>query len=617
MRRKYAYGETEAPEDIDTLRNEGEDEEDPFHHYVETPDELKEPDMDESKLLDREQEDDGLDGDRFAEDVENYGPDGPVDDEGDEFNPVDESGFDDEPGQGSDDAVDEFLNYCVSSDSPPDQETLDDYAQAAGVDDEDYAEIADFLEEQGAGGDSDGGFDPGFDQGGDEFGDESLGGLPPMTQPPVDGVPPGGVADVLGGGPGEEDEDDQFRQARRGRPVSGRASARKEMRKGAGMSLAQRNRTAKRGRRVVADDNGYTDGPTYGENNQGEQEQAFISETPGGEAVAAPVPGDGTISNTENTLVARIKYHSALAQKDLARYEALQRRKANRHYAEEFETPNRVDPELSGTDVQSLRGSDFEDTGLDDVETQPNDRTSARAFAHFDSWLRSNTGRTARQHGNVSYIRRQAARWAAGQGVSPNILFPTLGNVLRQARKSEGKRANVRRYADESLDVAAPQDRIDVEAPVKDDTDAKAQSSQFDLGDFAHNAGDQLADPDLSTDSQIWAPGTSKESRRTGAAKAVRYAEAIIAAGLAPVGDKWKIIGQAETMREAVVTDRTRLLESVITANRRTASQKVAAEGSRGTGMRALPRGLSGAPRTASARVASNDPANDVTLFLK
>lgn len=68
---RLSYGECEAPEDVDTLRNEEEDDfEDDFKHYVQSPKELRGPDLDQTKRLDRAQEDEGLDADRRAESVE-------------------------------------------------------------------------------------------------------------------------------------------------------------------------------------------------------------------------------------------------------------------------------------------------------------------------------------------------------------------------------------------------------------------------------------------------------------------------------------------------------------------------------------------------------------------
>ena len=176
----------------------------------------------------------------------------------------------------------------------------------------------------------------------------------------------------------------------------------------------------------------------------------------------------------------------------------------------------------------------------------------------------------------------------------------------------------MKRRADEKLEVAAPDARIDVEAPVKDVTDADAQSSQYDLGDYGNNAGDNVADPDLGTDSQIWAPGEGAKSanRKADAVAAVRYAEARINAGL-PCDDKWKLIAQAQTIRHATIVDRTRLLEEIVAANAgraRVKNTKVAAAVSRGTA--SIPRGVSSARTASTHRIADNDPANDVALWV-
>lgn len=178
----------------------------------------------------------------------------------------------------------------------------------------------------------------------------------------------------------------------------------------------------------------------------------------------------------------------------------------------------------------------------------------------------------------------------------------------------------MRRRADESLEVAAPQDRIDVEKPVSDTTDAEAQASQFDLGDFGSNAGDNLADPDLSADSQIWAPGegdSSKTSnRKADGITAVRYAEAYIQAGLAPntPNEKWKIAGLAQTMRHGTIVDRTRLLDAI---NAKTASQVRRTAGvNRGAGS-SVPPGFGRALTAGTAHNAGNDLSDDVGIWLK
>jgi hypothetical protein len=280
-----------------------------------------------------------------------------------------------------------------------------------------------------------------------------------------------------------------------------------------------------------------------------------------------------------------------------------------------------VNPALSGTDQQGLRG-DFDDVALDKVETQPKD-ASKRAFAHFDRWLKQTTGRTAAQHGNPNFIRRAAARYCQMQQTPVDSLFPHLGSVLREARKNEGgtnRRSSMRRQADDKLDVAAPQDRIDVEAPVRNTTDAEAQSSQPDEGDFGNNMGNDLADPELSPDSQIWAPGEGDSSRtsnrKADGLTAVRYAEAYIRAGLAAdtPEEKWKIAGLAQTMRHGTILDRINLLDAV---NQRHASARRTAGANRGAG-HSVPPGFGQRQMTAGmSHDAANDLSGDVAIWLK
>lgn len=792
--RKHAWGETTAPEDIDTLRNADDSDDDHFHHYVESPKELRTPNMDDAISLDRKQEEEGLDSKRRAEDVE-------------DLSPADGGKKIVEPDVVHEQVIDDFLDWCDSINVTPGQDALDDFSNSYHLNNEDYQAISDFLESQdgGAGttsnanqpvprmsrrkmstyryaeeefqpgGDeefSEDNFEPGApphdhdsdgdmdyegeeEEGGDDLdllvqdfvswceqngaapdpqsldafadeaqldddsyqalsdlvsgeGDEDEGyedegeeSLPPefggseMDDPSMidpaalqmqarrrrqggnlDVPPsefkrrgPGGRGDRFTKGdiPGkhfEKAEDDlghEFDVTRvdgkyvgddgipmewqdpqgytslsdtplesdyvgRHRASNGKnnTSSQKKRRAQKGNPMA-RETLASRGRKAasrqrlhrLAGDDGHFDSGPYDENNQGEQEEVFLSQTPGTEGLAAPVPGDGTISNTENTLVARITQKKDSLARDILAWNEIQRRK---HAADGgLPDADTVNPELSGTDDQSLKGQDFERVQPDKVETQSKD-ASLKAFAAFDNWLRNTTGRTASQHGNANFIRRQAARWAGTYGYPVEVLFPTLGTFLRQARRIEGS-SNMRRTADEKLEVAAPQDRIDVEAPVSGTTDADAQASQFDLGDFGGNASDNVADPDLDTGSQIWAPGEGvKESnRKADGVAAIRLAEAYIRAGLKPEGEKYNLVAQFQTMRHATVTDRTRLLEAVL----KTAafSRRVTAGTNRGTAPRtAIPRGLmngGGMSRSASVnRVAANDPSTDSDLFL-
>ena len=708
--KRHAYGEIKAPEAIDTLRNTDDADDDHFHHYVESPKELRTPDMARTIFKDKQQEEDGLDNERRAEDVADLG----TADGGKKIV---------EPDVAHEEAIDDFLDWCDSINVTPSQDALDDFSNAYHLNNEDYQAISEFLDSQDGGAGltpnanqpvprmsrrkmstyryaeeefqpgGDGDFDeddfepgaPPHDHDGDgdidyegeeedegspedlvedfvswceqngaqpdeqaldafaeeaQLGEEEyqllselVGGAggeegmeedPSMMGDPSMMDPSMMDPSMMGGDPSMMDPSQMQMQARRASTGKNNTSSQKKRRAQKGSSMA-RETLASRGRKAasrqrlhrLAGDDGHFDGGPYDENNQGEQEEIFLSQTPGEESLSAPVPGDGTISNTENTLVARITQKKNSLARDILAWNEIQQRK---HAADGgIPDADTVNPALSGTDDQSLKGQDFERVQPDKVETQSKD-ASLKAFAAFDNWLRNTTGRTASQHGNANFIRRQAARWAGTYGYPVEVLFPALGTFLRQARRIEGS-TNMRRTADEKLEVAAPQDRIDVEAPVSNTTDADAQASQFDLGDFGGNASDNVADPDLSTDSQIWAPGEGvKESnRKADGVAAIRLAEAYIKAGLKPESEKYNLVAQFQTMRHATVTDRTRLLEAVL----KTASfsRRVTAGSNRGAAPRtSIPRGLmngGGMSRSASMnRVAANDPSTDSDLFL-
>lgn len=652
--RRHGYGEIEAPEDIDTLRDEdGEtfedyqfvepihheddgndnDDDNPFQHYLESPEELQAPDLGATKRLDRKQEDEGLDTDRRVEDVEGV-------------RPSDEAAMAQQQGRqamartsrrrhANDDAalieqaVQELEQYEAEEQGGGEEGLDEGYGDDGDSDADGYFDGEDSDDDEDGYPEDEDGYDDdgdGYDEGiyGD---DEGIYGDEPMDE------------DVR-----YDDPEAEQRMARRRylascrqrgvRPtnkgfrrfmatVGQQASAGNRRGKGNAMgSLAGRGRVAAKGRmRHFADDSGHVDGGPYGnDKDQGAQDDVFISDVPPADSDKLPTDDTTNISNTENTLVARrmqkkIKAKAADLQRDIRAY---------RKFAEEccddnIIEPTEVNPEFSGTDDQGYKG-DFESVQPDAVPTQPKD-ASVKVFRSFDNWLQSTTGRTAKQHGNANFIRRQAASYAKAAGIPLDRMFPTLDLVLRQARKTEtDRRAAMRRRADEKLELAAPDERIDVETPVSGITDADAQASQYDLGDFGNNAGDDVADPNLDTSSQIWAPGggeagTKSANRKADAVAAVRYAEAYINAGL-PHRDKWALVAQAQQMRHATVVDRTRVLEAVVASNtQRSRSQKVAAAVSRGTA-NGLPRGMT-APRTASTqRTAANDPSNDIGIWL-
>jgi hypothetical protein len=640
----------EAPEDIDTLRDDDESEgEDSFKHYVESPKELRGPDLDQTKRLDRAQEQEGLDADRRVEDVENVegvpmprtgrrtrrstrmstlvdprtgrrfvaadelppevlqalmagggggGAPMPMDDGGGGFPPPDDGGFppEDEGDFPPSDEGDEFPEDEFGGEDEDDYGDEGDEGDEGEESDEDLIEEAEEDLEQAEGEEGYGEEEEYPEEGEDEFGGEEY-----PEDEEEEGPPP------------------EFLARRHGNRRTSYQKKRRA-RKGTPMSLAARNRVASVGRRRhYADDSGHFDSGPYGEDNQGQQEDVFISQTPGTEPVADPTPGDGTISNTEKNLVARIQARNNEQRRDLIAYEQItgRRIRADGHATE---NPDEVNPTVNtGPGGEEQTGDDFESLALDNEETQPKNASLA-PFKAFNTWLYQTTGRQARQHGNATFLRRQAARFCQASGYSVESLFPAMGMVLREIRANQGRTA-MRRYADDKLDVAAPQDRIDVEQPVSDTTDADAQASQFGLSDFGGNAGDNLADPNLDTDSQIWAPGEKpagfkSSNRKADGITAVRYAEAFIEAGLAPntPEEKWKLAGLAQTMRHGTIVDRIRLLDAVNTVHQ--ASRRRTA-GVSGAG-RGIPQGFGGRQLTAGVvREAANDIATDSAIFLK
>lgn len=181
----------------------------------------------------------------------------------------------------------------------------------------------------------------------------------------------------------------------------------------------------------------------------------------------------------------------------------------------------------------------------------------------------------------------------------------------------------MRKRADEKLEVAAPQDRIDVEKPVSNTTDDLAQASQPNLSDFGGNASDGLSDPVQTADSQIWAPDAGDKAKtsnvKADGITAVRYAEAYIRAGLAPntADEKWKIAGLAQTMRLGTIRDRIALLDA-INKTQRAASARRTAGANRGAGNGSVPPGFGQRQLTAGTAHTANDTAvSDYGLFIK
>lgn len=581
---RLAYGETEAPMAVDTLREEGsapEDDDDDFEQYVKSPADLKTPDLSQAQQIDREQEIAGAPTDQTGG-VPGAAEGGPVPGQAPQQQMMTlQIPMPSEAPQVPQQAAPPVMPPQDPSQQPPMQmsaSTLDYFDRYYG---RRVANWLDAIEARRA-------FTP------------------------------------------AEAADYRRQAVRLSTLENGREHSttirnpRKEPADMARNNIASRSKVARAGRRQHLAEGPYTDGSPYGRNDEGEQEEAFISQTP------PPVAGDfvtdeGSVSNTEHNLVARVQQGRDQLLRDARQLASLRQRRAFDEAG--GPTAEVVDPKVhTGPEGEALTGTDFISADPNDgvVPTNPKD-ASLRAFQAFDGWLAQKTGKSSRRHTEAN-IKKAAAAFSREAGISPQALFPALGIVLREARKNN-KKANtkgaaMRKRADEKLEVAAPDGRIDVEAPVENVTSAEAQASQFDLHDFGNNAGDNVAKPDLSTD-QNWAPGEAsgkKASIKTaGGLLAMRCAEAMIEAGLEPNERerKYQLAAQFENMNRGLIQDRVALLER-FAAVRQADLRRVASGSSRGAARSPIPAGLGGGTRTASTgmRTAAHDPSNDSTLFI-
>lgn len=108
----------------------------------------------------------------------------------------------------------------------------------------------------------------------------------------------------------------------------------------------------------------------------------------------------------------------------------------------------------------------------------------------------------------------------------------------------------------ENLDVAKPDDRVDVEAPVANDTNEYAQSSQFDPAKYDHNSGEDIAKPD-DKHTMNWAPGekprVSGSFEKASAVDAIKLAESYIELGVFSPELKFDKIAEFEKLPKVFV----------------------------------------------------------------
>jgi hypothetical protein len=603
---KKAYGEIEAPPAVDTLREEGtapEDDNDDFHHYVESPDELSMPNLDQAAQLDRQEDETGQPGA-----AEGGAPPMNPQDDPTKFMtlkiPI--------PGAGAEPPapvppaatpVSPAAPMPAPAPTPQPQVPMQNFARV-------QARTLTWMERY--------------------FGHR--------------------VADwrdaIEAGRELTPEEHADFRREAALLTLENKGSvsttSRNSVKGTANMArntLATRGKTASAGRRQHFAEGPLTDGGDKSRNDEGEQEEAFITQVPAPDSTDLPDDDKGNISNTEGNLVADEAYaHSLTAMMETQRktLEATAREYARitgrRKIAEETAggpVATEVNPEVPVPSAEALTGDNFDSADPNPgVDTSPGGpgttslphESSLQAFQTFDHWLTSSTGRSSRQHSEAN-IKKAAKQFADFNGVSTQALFPALGIVLRQARKTEAalkaKKGNKMQRRAVDLEHAAPDERVSVPTPVSNTTDAEAQASQFHEDGYANNAGDGIAQPDQST-GQNFAPGEApnhKASKADGIL-AMRCAEAMIEAGLEPNTRerKYQLAADFSKMSRGLILDRTALAErfaAVRVADRR----KVASGSTRGA---ALPPGMGSGQRIASVpqqRTAANDPDNDSLLF--
>lgn len=600
---KRAWGEIEAPQAVDTLREEGsapEDDNDDFHHYVDSPQELSMPDLSQANQLDREQAsaEQGAPNPEAVGNPNGGGVPGPA-----EGGPV--------PGAEPDAGQYMTLKIPIPQQQGAPAVPMQSFAGKGAISGHTLAWMERYFGHRVA-----------------NWQDAITAGR--------DLTP--------------EEKADFNREAALWtleNRVAESGSSRNTVKGTANMpqrsTLATRRKTA--GTRHFAE-GPLVDGGDQSRNDQGEQEEAFIVETP--PEVPAEMPDDDAtnISNTEDNLVADAEYARSLTSKmaqQKRELEATAREYARIHgkrvTADEYAggpTATEVNPEAPTRSAEELTGDDFDDAdpgpGIDTspagpgTTTLPTKDSSLKTFQTFDRWLTASTGKSSRQHSEKN-IKRAAQQFAAYNKIKVAALYPALGIVLRQARKVEAEKKGqpVRKKAVD-LETAAPDERVSVPAPVSNTTDAEAQASQYDEDGFGNNAGDDISEYDGST-GQNFAPGQapSKSAKKADGILAIRCAEAMIAAGLEPNTRerKYQLAAQFEKMSRGLIMDRTALAERfamVRQADNQRYAQKVASGRTRGTASPVPPGighggGGTSAPRTASRRLAANDPSNDSLMF--
>ena len=449
-------------------------------------------------------------------------------------------------------------------------------------------------------------------------------------------------------------------------PASGNTNASRTSRRGNGSIRTSRtnnrdtsrrsNRMAPQRRRRIGDNNKQT--PLL--------EETGIAQTPASEPVALPEEGDSVPNNSESD---RVKDAREALRREIARERAIRaRRRRAKAVGEKNSNPE------GGEKVK--REDLFEDF--------PATNMTARLRKRFATWVQTNYGCSIREASGPGELRSwarvfsreadielprlhaaikrdvQALRTAADDDDKdeiPEFIKEKIDSdednpseedvdkaedddnkkearrraalrrrAAQKARNARGRRTQTtrrRRTADEKLDVAAPGDRLDVEKPTSDTTDADAEASQFDRADFDNNSGKGLEDPDNTpTSGTPGGPSVNdlgrSSARRASGLQAVKLAEAMIKVGLVEDSSeaKYKAAAQFEKMSRGQVLDRTALLEKVAEVQTQRRSSATKSAGNRGTSLNsAVPPNMSGAARPAAPQRRESASAHDSDLF--
>lgn len=199
--------------------------------------------------------------------------------------------------------------------------------------------------------------------------------------------------------------------------------------------------------------------------------------------------------------------------------------------------------------------------------------------------------------GNSSPKAARRRRSSANPGLRNRRAGLTDGDGEGQGQDGDG-------FEGSDAAAAEPDARTDVEAPVANTTDDRAQASQYDASDY-DNQGNGVRNPDTSTDHN-WVPGKGEQpskkfetaaSVKASSMEALLLAEAYVEHGLiASSQQRLAKFAEFEKLPAVIVSDRLALLGELKTASK---TARVASRAS-------VPRSAQGRPALNLGRAASH-----------